>query len=231
MILLKGSLINAILILCGSLIGLVLRKGIPEKVKNTIMQAMALSVILIGLQMAIKSTEILVLIFSMGLGALLGELVDIEKRLEQLGNYLEKKLSKSGGELSTAFVTSSLVYCVGAMAIMGALQSGLEGNHTTLIAKGFIDGITSIVFTASLGIGVMLSAVPVFLYQGSLTLLAGLLNQFLTPAIILEMSAAGGLLIAAIGFNLLGMTKIKVGNLLPAIFMPIFIMQLMALWS
>lgn len=228
---LYGSLINAILIIAGSFIGLVLRKGLPEKLKSTIMQGMSLAVILVGFQMALKSEDILVVIFSLGLGALIGELVDIEEKLENLGKWIEKKFSNnSKDDFARAFVTSSLVYCVGAMAIMGALQSGLEGTHETLIAKGMIDGITSIVFTSTLGIGVMFSAAPVLIYQGGITLLAGWLNQFLSPEIIIEMSAVGGLLIAAIGFNILGMVKIRVGNLLPSIFLPIIIMQILNLF-
>ncbi|MFP4457113.1 MAG: DUF554 domain-containing protein [Clostridia bacterium] len=228
---LYGSLINAVLIIAGSFIGLILRKGLPEKLKSTIMQGMSLAVILVGFQMALKSEDILVVIFSLGLGALIGELVDIEEKLENLGKWIEKKFSNnSKDDFARAFVTSSLVYCVGAMAIMGALQSGLEGTHETLIAKGMIDGITSIVFTSTLGIGVMFSAVPVLIYQGGITLLAGWLNQFLSPKIILEMSAVGGLLIAAIGFNILGMVKIRVGNLLPSIFLPIIIMQILNLF-
>jgi len=228
---LYGSVINAILIIIGSFIGLVLRKGLPENLKSTIMQGMSLAVILIGFQMALKSDDILVVIFSLGLGALIGETVDIEQKLENIGKWIEKRFSKdSKDDFARAFVTSSLVYCVGAMAIMGALQSGLEGTHETLIAKGMIDGITSIVFTSTLGIGVMFSSAPVLIYQGGITLLAGWLNQFLSPEIIVEMSAVGGLLIAAIGFNILGMVKIRVGNLLPSIFLPIIIMQILNLF-
>jgi uncharacterized membrane protein YqgA involved in biofilm formation len=226
-----GSIINAILIIIGSFLGLLLRKGLPENLKSTIMQGMSLAVILIGFQMALKSENILVVIFSLGLGALIGELVNIEDKLENIGKWIEKRFSKnSEDDFARAFVTSSLVYCVGAMAIMGALQSGLESSHETLIAKGMIDGITSIVFTSTLGIGVMFSAIPVFIYQGSITLLAGWLNQFLSPEIILEMSSVGGLLIAAIGFNILGMVKIRVGNLLPAIFLPILLIQIINLF-
>ncbi len=227
---LKGSFINAALIIAGSLIGLVLQKGIPEKIKNTLMQAMALAVILVGLQMAVKSDNILVVIISLAVGAVLGELLDIEARLKSLGLFIESKVIRNGnGGFAQGFVTSSLVYCVGAMAIMGALQSGLEHNHSTLMAKGMIDGITAIVFTSTLGIGVLFSAIPVFTYQSSITLLAGFLNQFLSPEIITEMSSTGGLLIAAIGINMLGMTEIKIGNLLPAIFLPILVTKLITL--
>ncbi len=227
---LLGSIINAGLIILGSIIGLLLRKGLPERLKATLMQGMSLAVILIGFQMALNSEEILVVIFSLATGAMMGELINIELKLQNLGKWIEKKFSKkSKDDFARAFVTSSLVYCVGAMAIMGALQSGLEGVHSTLIAKGMIDGITSIVFTSTLGIGVVFSAIPVFLYQGIITIMAGWLNQFLSPAIIVEMSAVGGLLIAAIGFNILNIAKIKVGNLLPAIFMPILIMQIISL--
>lgn len=226
-----GSVVNAILIVIGSLVGLTLRKGLQERFKLTIMQGMSLAVILIGFQMAFKSENTLAVIFSLGIGALIGEGIDVERKLENIGGWLEERFSNnSQDDFARAFVTSSLVYCVGAMAIMGALQSGLEGNHETLIAKGMIDGITSIVFTSTLGIGVIFSAIPVLIYQGGITLLSGWLNQFLSAAIILEMSSVGGLLIAAIGFNILGISKIKVGNLLPAIFLPIVIIQIMSLF-
>ena len=228
---LKGSIINAALIIIGSIIGVFLQKGVPEKAKRSLMQAMALAVMLVGIQMAIKSESIITVIISLGIGTVIGELIDIEDKLEKFGLFVENRFTHNmKGNFAKGFVTSSLVYCVGAMAIMGALQSGLENSHNTLIAKGIIDGITAAIFTSTLGIGVLFSAFPVFIYQGTITLLAGFLNQFLTAAIIIEMSATGGLLIAAIGINLLGITKIKVGNMLPAIFMPIIIMQFITLF-
>ncbi|QOR34094.1 DUF554 domain-containing protein [Clostridium sp. 'deep sea'] len=228
---LKGSIINAILIIIGSLLGVFLQKGVSNKAKTTLMQAMALAVILVGLQMAIKSESIITVIISLGIGTVIGEIINIEAKLEKFGLFVENKFAKNfKGGFAKGFVTSSLVYCVGAMAIMGALQSGLENTHNTLIAKGIIDGITAIVFTSALGIGVLFSALPVFIYQSTITILAGYLNLFLNSTIILEMSATGGLLITAIGINLLGISNIKVGNMLPAIFMPILIVKLMSLF-
>lgn len=226
-----GSVVNGIAIVIGGLIGLMLKQGIPTKLKDTIMQGMGLTVILVGLQMAVKSADILVVVLSLAAGAVIGESIGIEDKLERLGRFLEMRLVREGeSRFAQGFVTTSLIYCVGAMAIMGALQSGLEGNHSTLFAKAMIDGVTAIVFASTLGFGVLFSSIPVFVYQGAITLLATWINQFLTAAIIVEMSATGGLLIVAIGMNLLGMSRIKVGNLLPAVFVPIVLMRIMAVF-
>lgn len=149
----------------------------------------------------------------------MGEIIDIELRLNRLGQWLEKNIAIRGesGRFTKGFVSASLIYCVGAMAIMGSLESGINGNHSILYAKSMLDGISSIVFASSMGVGVMAAAVPVFLYQGAITLSASLVQGVLSSAVISEMSATGGLLILGIGFNILDITKIKVGNLLPGI--------------
>ena len=216
-----GTVVNALAIIAGSLIGLIFRGGIPEKYSRTIMQAMGLVVILIGLQAAIKTDAILVVIISLGVGTLLGELMRIEDRLEQLGQLLERRFSKSGGSFAKGFVATSLLFCVGAMAIVGALESGLAGNHQTLFAKSVIDGITSIVFASTMGIGVLFSALSVFVYQGAITLSASYVKSFLVPEVVGQMSAVGGLLIVAIGISILDIQKLRMGNMLPAIFMPL----------
>jgi hypothetical protein len=150
-----------------------------------------------------------------------GEWVGIENYLERLGNWLETKFSKKAGGFSAGFVTASLMYCVGSMAIVGSLESGLTGNHDTLFAKATLDGIVGIILSSSLGIGVLFSAVPVLLYQGGITLMAGFLKPLLIPAVVSQMSATGGLLIVALGLNMLREKKLKVGNMLPAIFIPL----------
>ena len=158
----------------------------------------------------------------MAAGSLVGEAIKIEDRFEALGNLAEKRFSRSSdGGFAKGFVTASLVFCVGSMAIVGSLESGLTGNHATLFAKSFLDGITSIVFAATFGGGVIFSALPVFAYQGTITLAAALLKPFLTGDMIAQMSGVGGLLIAAIGINMLQMARIRVGNMLPAIFIPL----------
>jgi hypothetical protein len=218
---LLGTVVNAIAIIVGSLIGLVCRGGIPAKYAETVMQAMGLAVILIGIMAAIQTEDLLLVIVSLAVGSVIGELVAIEDRLEAMGQWFQKKLSGTGSDISRGFVTATLLFCVGSMAVVGSLESGLTGNHQILFAKSLIDGISSIIFSASLGIGVMLSALSVFIYQGALTLSASFMKPFLVPEVVVQMSAVGGLLIMAIGFNLLEVKKIKVGNMLPAIFIPL----------
>ncbi|ABR47057.1 protein of unknown function DUF554 [Alkaliphilus metalliredigens QYMF] len=217
-----GTIYNVIAIIVGALLGVILRKGIPEGHKKTIMQGIGLSVMVIGLSGALKTENILLMVFSIVIGGVIGEALCIEKRLDGVGDWLESKVGQRGGSVAKAFVTTSLIYCVGAMAIVGALESGLTGNHQTLYAKSLIDGVSSIIFASTLGIGVIFSAVPVFLYQGFIATTAGLIEPLLTNAVINEMSAIGGLLIVGIAFNILEIKKIHVGNLLPAIFIPIF---------
>ena len=185
---------------------------------------MGLSVILIGIKSALVSDSLMIVIFSVIIGALLGEWLKIEAKLEALGAFLERKVTtKSNDSRSFArgFVTASLVFCVGSMAIVGSLESGLTGNHQTLFAKSMLDGVTSIIFASAMGLGVMFSGLAVFLYQGLITLTATLIKDLLVPETIAQMTSVGGLLIMAIGFNMLRITTIRVGNLLPAIFLPL----------
>ncbi len=216
-----GTIVNAFAIIAGSLLGLLLKKGIPEGYKKTVMQALSLAVILIGIKSALQTDDILIVIISLAVGSVIGEFVGIESGLEKLGEWIEGRFSTENGSVSKGFVTASLVYCVGSMAIVGSFESGLTGNHQTLFAKSALDGISAIIFASSMGIGVLLSFIPVFLYQGLLTVTAGLIKPFLVASVIAQMSATGGLLIAAIGINLLGIVKIRVGNMLPAIFIPL----------
>ncbi len=216
-----GTIVNSTTIIVGTILGVLLNKGIKEEYKSTIMDGVSLAVILIGIMGALDTENVILMIISLVVGSIIGEAVKIEKKLDNLGNTLEKKLGKGDSNFSKGFVTASLVFCVGAMAIVGALESGLRGNHSTLFAKSVLDGISSIIFASTLGIGVGFSAATVLLYQGSITLLASSAKELLTPEVINEMSAVGGLLIAAIGINLLGLRKIKVGNMLPAIFIPL----------
>ena len=216
-----GTVINSLAIIIGGLIGLILKKGIKEEYRNTIMDAIGLSVLVIGVTGAIISENMLLVIGSMVVGSFIGEWIKIERKLDNLGDKLQSRFSSGDSTFSQAFVTSSLIYCVGAMAIIGSLEAGIQGDNSTLFVKSILDGITSMLFASSLGIGVIFSAIPVFIYQGSITLLANRLAGLLTPVVINEMSAVGGLLIMAIGINILGLKKIKVGNMLPAIFLPV----------
>jgi uncharacterized membrane protein YqgA involved in biofilm formation len=226
-----GTLVNAAAIVAGGTVGQCLKKGIKDRYKTTIMQAISLSVILIGIRSALKATDLLEVIVCMAVGGLLGEVLRIEDKIEALGAYAEKRFSRSGnGGFAKGFVTASLVFCVGSMAIVGALESGLSGNHDTLFAKSLLDGITSVVFASTFGSGVVFSALPVLVYQGTITMGASLLKPFLTPEVIAQMSGVGGLLIAAIGINMLEVTRIKVGNMLPAIFMPLVAFMILQLF-
>lgn len=233
-----GTIVDAAAIIAGGTAGVLVKNGLPERYKNTIMQAIGLSVLVIGMSGAIQGifnvTErhiverqyIMIMIFSLVIGGILGEFLDIEMKLEKLGQWFQQKFSPIGsgsadGSFAQGFVTASLVYCVGAMAIVGSLEDGLSGNTATLFAKSILDGVSAIIFTATMGIGVMFSAIPVFLYQGGITILAGFLKPWLTDAIISQVSLTGSVLIFAIGINMLGIKKIKVGNMLPAIFIPL----------
>ncbi len=219
-----GTFVNCLAIFAGCLVGMLFKNGIPERYNKTVMHAIGLCVLLVGVKSALGSDDLLVIIISLAAGALIGEFIGIEAYLKRLGDYLESKFSNPGSGksgISTGFVTASLLYCVGSMAIVGSLESGLTGNHEILFAKSVLDGITSIILTASLGIGVGMSIVPVFLYQGGITLTAGLMKPLLVPAVVSQMSAVGGLLIVAIGLNILRDKKIAVGNMLPAIFLPL----------
>ncbi|MCG8540769.1 MAG: DUF554 domain-containing protein [Clostridia bacterium] len=220
-----GTIVNTLAIVVGSLLGLFFKKGIPKRYNETLIKALGLAVILIGILNALEAKNILLLIFSLVIGSILGEFLGIEDRLERLGDSIENKVgglfSSKDSSISKGFVNTSLIYCVGAMAIMGSLESGLANNHETLYAKAVLDGVSSIAFTSSLGIGVLFSSISVFLYQGFITLTASFMKQFLVSSVITEMSSVGGLLILALGLNILEVKKIKVGNMLPAIFIPL----------
>ncbi|MFL0168429.1 DUF554 domain-containing protein [Candidatus Clostridium helianthi] len=223
-----GTIVNSLAIIGGCLMGLIVKGRLTEKISNTIMNGLALCVLYIGISGALKGKDTLQIIICIALGALIGEIIDIDRRLNDLGNMIERKIngkrknnSNDKISISEGFVTSSLLFCVGAMAVVGSLESGLQGNNSTLFAKSILDGVSSIIFASSLGVGVMLSSIAIFIYQGSITLLAGGLSTILTDNVISNMSAVGSLLIVGLGFNMLGISKIKVANLLPGIFLPI----------
>jgi uncharacterized protein len=216
-----GTLVNTFAILIGGIIGLLFKNGIPERYSTTIMHALSLCVIFIGVSGSLKCDNVLLLIISLVLGGFTGELMDIDTALKKLGDFLEGRFKGRWGKISDGFVTASLLFCVGAMAIVGSLESGLSGNHKILFAKSMLDGVSSIIFASSLGIGVLFSSLSVLIYQGIITLCASLLKEILVTTVITSMTAAGSLLIVGLGLNMLGVTKIKVANLLPAVFIPI----------
>ena len=217
-----GAAVNAFAIILGALIGLLFKRGIPERIGNTLSKGLALCVLMIGIQGIMKGENTLVTILSVVLGGLIGEIIDIDRGMQSLGEWVQKKVNKDGGSsVAEGFVTASLLFVVGAMAVVGSLQSGLARDHSTVFAKSILDGVSSVIFASTLGFGVLLSAIPVFVYQGGITLLAGLLSPLLSDIVIAEMTAAGSVLIIGLSLNMLGLTKIKVANYLPAIFLPI----------
>ncbi|WP_153733040.1 DUF554 domain-containing protein [Sporosarcina obsidiansis] len=217
-----GSLFNVLMIVGGTLIGRFLH-GIPDRMKETIMYGIGLAVVAIGLQMTFQTTQIVIVIISIVIGAIIGEWIDLDQKINRLGQWLEGKLPvrKEGPGISQGFVTGTLIFCVGSMAIIGAIDSGLRNDHNVLVMKGILDGFTSIILSSTLGIGVAFSAIPVFLYQGSITFLATFISRFIPDDLlqffISEMTATGGLMIAAIGLNLIGLTKMRVANFIPGI--------------
>ncbi len=221
-----GVIVNTLAVILGTVFGILFRKVIPQKLGDAVMKGVALCALYIGIDGVLDGQNPIITILSMACGALIGELCDFDAQFSRFGMFLQKKLVKKSttgvSTLSEAFVSSSLLFCVGAMAIVGSLDAGLRGDNSTLYAKAFMDGITSVFFASSLGWGVMLSAVTVLVYQGAIVLFAGVLQTVLTnEAMIAEMTCVGSLLIIALALNMLGITKIKVMNYLPAIFFPI----------
>ncbi|MDR0589117.1 MAG: DUF554 domain-containing protein [Spirochaetaceae bacterium] len=215
-----GPVVNFLVIVVCALGGCFLVKGIPPRFEDTIKKAIGISVIYVGIKGALDSGRILLLIMSMVGGAVIGEGINIDMWMNRLGVWAEGKLGMKGGSFSKGFVSASILFCTGSMAIVGSMQSGLSGNHETLFAKSILDGSMSIVFGASLGIGVVFSAIPVLIYQGGIALASMSIKDLLSPEIIREMSAVGNLLVAAMGFNFLSSREIRVANLIPAIFIP-----------
>lgn len=217
-----GTLVNGGLIVLGSIIGLFFTK-IPERMKETVMQGIGLAVILIGLQMAFSTEQIIIVLLSLLTGGVLGELINVEKWLDRFGNWLGSKFTTKNEKISVSqgFVTATLIFCIGAMGIIGALDGGIRNDHEVLITKGILDGFASLVLTTTLGFGVLFSVVPVVLYQGIIALFATQIEKIVPEAflngLIVELTAVGGLMIVAIGLNMLKITQIRIGNLLPSI--------------
>jgi uncharacterized membrane protein YqgA involved in biofilm formation len=220
-ILMLGNMVNFFAIIIGAFVGVLLKGGIPKRVGDTVMNGLALCVLYIGISGALKTKNDLLVILSIAIGAVIGEILNIDNLFKRLGGFLEAKFSSKYGRVSEGFVSASLIYCVGAMAILGSLQSGLNGKHDILFSKSILDGVSAIVFASTLGIGVLFSAFAVLLYQGSITMFAFVLSPLLVPDIVTDMGAAGSLLIIGLGLNMLNATKIKVANMLPAVFIPI----------
>jgi uncharacterized protein len=220
-----GTIVNALAIIVGALLGTMLPR-ISEGIKNTVTQGMGLAIAVLGITMALKTNQIVLVIMSLVIGGIVGELLRIEYRLQQLGDWLQATLRKNAqtsptNSISEGFVTATLVYCIGAMAILGPLDSGLRHNHDILYTKSLLDGFLSILFASTLGIGVIFSAASVFALQGTIALAATMIAMAITQAsldtIIVQVTAVGGILVIGVGINILGMKKINVANMLPAL--------------
>ena len=221
---LLGSLVNGAAVVVGGLVGLFAGKLLPERLRGSLMSALSLMTIGIAVPGLLKSSNALIPIISMVAGTLIGELLDIDTAVNRLGEKFQKKLS--GSSVTQGFVTGSLVFAVGALAIMGPLESGLQHQHSLLISKAVIDGVASVVFASTMGLGVALSGVTVFAVEGSIALLASLVAPFLGEAVVNEITFVGSLLIVGISLNLLGLTKLRILNMVPAILLPVLLCRI-----
>lgn len=220
---LTGTIVNAVGILAGSAAGLLLGRFITERMSDALTKALALCVFYIGVSGTLAGEHTLVAILSMVFGTVLGELLDLDAKLHALGDAIERRFASGKGSFSQGFVSASLTFCVGAMAITGALDSGLLHDHSTLYAKTLLDTVFSVAYCSTLGIGVAFSAVPVFLYQGLIALCASFAAPLLSAVVIAEMKCVGSLLIVGLSLNMLGLTRLKVMNFVPAVFFPILL--------
>lgn len=220
----NGTLVNGLAIMIGSLLGIVLKTGFFKDKSQAIISALGIIILIIGIQGAVKADNILLLIVSLAIGVVVGEYVKLDDWMNRFGLWMERKLSKnSDGRFAEGFVTASLLFGVGAMAIVGSLESGLYGNESILYTKSLLDFVSSIVFASSFGWGVFFSAFPILLYQGFLTLMSVLMSTFLSDVVILDLSTMGSILIIALGLNMTGATKFKVANLLPSLLVIVLI--------
>ena len=224
-----GTLINAVAITIGGALGLLFRERFPERMTQTALHVMGLFTLLVGVRMAIQGEELIMVLISLALGAMLGEWMNIEDRLERFGLWLETRLHLTEQSPAKGFINASLLFCVGSMAIVGSITEGLNGDRSILVTKAIMDGILSIAFAAGMGVGVLGSALPILLYQGSLTLLASKLQAFFTPPMIGGLTSVGGVIVMGIGVNILGLKKVRVGNVIPALVIIILILYFKAL--
>jgi len=213
-----GTFVNVGAVIIGSIIGIILRKKLPQKLTTIAFQTIGLFTIFLGITMALKTEHYLILIFSLILGSIIGELLNIDAWLTKMSNSLKKKWHSQNDKFSEGLVTAFLLFCMGSMTILGAIEEGLGGNPNLLLTKSLLDGVASIALAAALGIGVMLSVIPLLIYQGGLTLFAKLFEQSVTIPIINELTAVGGIILIGLGITILEIKKLKVINMLPSLF-------------
>ena len=224
-----GVIVNTVAVLIGSLIGLLMKKGIPTRISSSVMLAIGLCTLAIGIDGVLTGENALVLIMSMVLGIIVGELLDLDGKVNRLVERVATKAAGAGkgAQIAQAFITACLLWCIGAMTIVGSLNAGLNGDNEMLFTKSLLDFISSIMLAASLGFGVLLASAFVFVFQGAIVLMAGMLAPILSDSVIAELVCAGSLMIVALGLNLIGVTKIKVINFVPALLFVPFVCALM----
>lgn len=221
-----GTIVNTIAVIIGACIGMFLKKGLPERLTESLMKGLGLCTLFLGISGSLKGENSMILIISIVIGTLLGEILDLEDKVNRLGKWIEewfKRKDNTKTSIAEGFVTATLLFCVGAMTIVGSLQSGLLGNHEMLFSKSALDFVAAIIFASTLGIGVMFASVFVFIYQGAITLLAQWIAPVLTDTVINEMTCVGSVIIIGLALNMLGITKLRVMNFVPAIFVPIIL--------
>jgi uncharacterized membrane protein YqgA involved in biofilm formation len=227
---LTGTFVNFAAIAAGGALGLLFRKGLPERYLNAVMSVISLVVLALGASYALQGLgsvqQALTLVLSVILGTVAGTLMRIESGLGKIGAAVQGRMKNAGGRFAEGFTSCTLLYCVGAMAVTGSIQGGLNGDHSIILVKSVMDGVTAVFFASTLGVGVLFSAVPVLIYQGAIALAASALAQVVDTAVITEMSAAGGIALMALSVNMMGLKKLEVANMLPAIFLPIGVLPL-----
>ncbi|MCA1743691.1 MAG: DUF554 domain-containing protein [Desulfonatronovibrio sp.] len=212
-----ATLINALAVILGALIGVLLGRNFPDRVRSIVYQGIGLCVLVIGIDMALRYDSIVLVVFSVLLGAVTGELLKLDEKMANLGNWLKGRIKSKDARFTDGFVTASLIFCIGSMAILGSIDEGIRGDRTILLTKSILDGFISIPLASTYGIGVMFSALPIILYQGSITVAASQSQTFFTPEIITQITSVGGLLIMGIGITLMDLKKVNVTNLLPSL--------------
>lgn len=217
-----GTLINVATVLVGTSIGMLLKSKLPEKLIKTVFQAIGLFTLALGVMMSLKINNFLIVVFSLVLGAIFGELADLESSMTKFSDALKKKIKVGGERFSEGLLTAFLLFCMGSMTILGAFDEGMKGDTTLLITKSVMDGFAAIALSSALGIGVGFSVIPLLIYQGGLTLFAGYLGEFFSEIMINELTAVGGILLIGLGINILEIKKIKIFNILPALLLVVF---------
>lgn len=231
-----GVITNALAIAILAVLGKFIGNRIPIRVQEQVLMVLPLSVMIMGIQMALQANEFMIVMMSLAIGTGIGAAVDIDGAFSRFGDKVDSRLAaRAGGEVTgegpmTAAIQASILFCVGSMAIIGAIEAGMKGNPDTLLIKSVLDGMTSLVFGSTLGIGVALSAIPTFLYEGALVLMSGFLEPYISDILLADLTSVGGIMILAIGFGILEIKDLKVANMLPAFVVVIVIHGLMALW-